>query len=252
MAIPKNPFISYDNRFADAVPVASSTASGAAVNLADFRPYTTWKPSTLPATITVDCASAKAADKLSVFNHNLFSSGCTIEVRGSTDNFATSDVLLLSVTPTADKAFISDFASASYRYWRIRITGTSAPTLTICTVGAGFEFPVGVQYGFDPLNRKVFGQTNISEQGMPLGKAVLFEQWAATLTFKYVDNTWLRTTFLPVWKSALRGKPFLFAFNMTSYPDEIYLVEAGDNIKAPQQLPTYSDLVFDVKGVALP
>lgn len=252
MATPKNPFIAYDNRLGDAVPVASSTASGAAINLSDMRPYTSWSPAALPATVTVDCGAAKSADKLCLFNHNLFSNGCTIEVHGSTDNFSVSDVTVASITPASDKAFVLDFASASYRYWRIRITGTTAPTLSIVALGVGMEMPVGVPYGFDPLARKVFGQTNISEQGLPLGKAVLFEQWSQTLTFKYVDSAWIRSTFLPAWKSKLRGTPFLFAFNLTNYPDEIYLVEAGDTVKATQDMPAYSTLSFEVKGVALP
>lgn len=252
MTTPKYPFIGYDNRLADAVPVASSTASGAAINLADFRPYTYWKPTSLPATLTVDCATAKSADKLCLFNHNLFANGCTIEVRGSTDNFSASDVLLHSYTPTADKAFVRDFTSASYRYWRIRITGTTAPTLSICALGVGLEFPSGLPYGFAPIDRKTFGQSNISEQGMPLGKAVLFEQWVQTLKFEYLSSAWLRATFLPAWKVHLRSKPFLFAWDLTNYPDDIYLVQAGDSIKIPQNLPTYSTLTFEVKGIALP
>ena len=252
MPVPKNPFIGYDNRLADTTPVASSTGSGAAINLTDFRPYTSWKPATLPATVTVDCGSAKSADKLCFFNHNLFANGCTIEVRGSTDNFAASDVLLHSHTPAADKAFVRDFTSASYRYWRIRITGATAPTLTIIALGVGLEFPSSVPYGFSPVDRKVFGQTNISEQGLPLGKAVIFEQWMQSLSFQYLSSAWIRGTFLPAWKEHLRGKPFIFAWDLTNYPDDIYLVEAGDNIKIPQNLPTYATLTFDVKGVALP
>ena len=252
MTTPKNPFIAHDNRMADAVPVASSTASGAAINLSDFRPYTFWKPSVLPANITVDCATEKSADKLCVFNHNLFANGCTIEVRASTDNFAVSDVLLHSYTPTADKAFVRDFDSATYRYWRLRITGATAPTLTVVALGVGLEFPHGLPYGFDPLARKVFGQTNISEQGLPLGKAVIFEQWAQPLNFSYVPTAWIRATFMPAWKAHLRGNPFLFAWDLTAYPDDIYLVQAGENMKAPLKSPVYSSLSFDVKGVALP
>lgn len=252
MTTPKNPFFGFDNRLADAVPVASSTASGAAVNLSDFRPYTFWKPATLPATLTVDCALAKSADKLCVFNHNLFANGCTIEVRGSTDNFSTSDVLVHSYVPTTDSAFIRDYTSTSYRYWRIRITGSAAPTLSIVAICAGLEFPSSLAYGFAPIDRKVFGQVNISEQGLPLGKAIIFEQWMQTLKFEYLSAAWIRATFLPAWKSHLRGKPFLFAWDLTNYPGDIYLVEAGDNFKAPQVLAAYASLIFEVKGIALP
>lgn len=251
MATPKNPFIGWDNRFNDAVPVASSTVLGAAINLADFRPYTSWNPAALPATVTVDCAAAKYADKLCVFNHNLFSNGCTIEVYGSTDNFGASNVLLHTYVPTTNKPFVRDFASASYRYWRIRITGATAPTLTVVALGVGLELPVCLPWGFDPLARKVFGQTNISEQGLPLGTAVLFEQWVQSLNFQDVDNAWLRATFLPIWKAHLRGKPFLFAFDLTNNPTEIYLVEKDGDLKTPTSIANRSHLQFTVKGVAL-
>jgi len=98
----------------------------------------------------------------------------------------------------------------------------------------------------------VFGSTNISEQGLPLGKSVLFEQWSQAINLGFVTNTWLRATFLPAWKAHLRGNPFLFAFDNTTYPTEIYLVESDGNLNTPTVAPDYSGLSFSVKGVALP
>ncbi|HAF43438.1 MAG TPA: hypothetical protein DCK83_00450 [Gallionellaceae bacterium] len=202
--------------------------------------------------MTVDCGSAKSADCLGIFNHDLFTGGCTVEVRGSTDNFAASDVLVHSYTPSANTPFIRDFTAVSYRYWRLRITGSSAPTLTIVAIGAGLEFPVRLPYGFDPLSRKAFGQMNISEEGLPLGKSTMFEQWAQQLNFQHVENTWLRATFLPAWKAHLRDKPFLFAFDLSNYAGEIYLVASDGDYKSPTSLPLRSNLQFSIKGIALP
>jgi hypothetical protein len=252
MATPTKPFIAWDNRFADATPVASSTALGAAINLADFRPYTSWKPTSLPATVTVDCTSAKPVDYLAVFNHNLFSNGCTIEVRGSTDNFSASDVLVHSYTPAADTAFIRNFTGASYRYWRIRITGTTAPTLTICAFGVGMEMPNNLPRGFSPLDRELTAQTNIGETGLPLGTALMFEAWAETVQMRNITPAWLRSTWLPAWKAHLRDTPFLFAADLPQYPTEIYLVAAGKKFSAPISTPVLASLTFDIKGVALP
>lgn len=247
------PVLIWDNRFADATPAASSTESGAAINLADFRPYTSWKPSALPATLTVDCGSAKSADSLSVFNHNLFSSGITVAVRASTDNFSASDVLVDSFEPTSDDAFVRTFASASYRYWRLSLSGSSAPTLSIAALGMLLEFPKSMPRGFDPLMRKSFQQTNVSEDGLPLGKAIMFEQWSETLSFHNLLSTWVRGTFLPIWKSHLVKNPFLFVFDLTNNPDEIYLVESGDMVNMPHSnSKTYMALSFAIKGVALP
>lgn len=54
------PIILYDNRFADATPVASSTAVGDyhVLNLRDWRNFTWWKPASVPATVTVDRADS--------------------------------------------------------------------------------------------------------------------------------------------------------------------------------------------------
>jgi len=252
MAVPIFPFFAFDNRFADAVPVASSTAvGGAAINLTDFRPYTSWTPTALPATVTVDCGTAKSADKLSVFNHNLFTKGNTIEVRGSTDNFVASNVLVHSYAPPSDNAFVRDFAAQSFRYWRINILNGTAPTLTIVALGTGFEFPTNVPYGISPLDRDVVAQTNISERGLPLGRVILFERWAEKLTFNHVDQTWLRATFLPAWKAHLRGKPFLFGFDLTNFPNEIYLVQTDGKMDAPFPLPSKANLSINISGVAL-
>jgi hypothetical protein len=127
MAVPK---ILYDNRFRDAVPVASTTAAGTlARNVADARPYTWWKPTALPATLTVDCDTAKAADTACIVAHNLASMGCDVQIRGSTDGFSASDVLVASVTPSTDGPVWSAFASVSYRYWRLRIDGPGTPAI---------------------------------------------------------------------------------------------------------------------------
>jgi len=248
---PAHPFIVWDNRFADATPVASSTISGAAANLADFRPYTGWKPSTLPATVTVDCGSAKSADCLALYNHDLFSKGCTVEVRVSTDNFVASDLLVDVLTPTSDAAIIMGLAFATYRYWRLKITGAAAPTLTIAALGVGLEFPVGLPYGFAPLDRAMVGQVNVSEHGLPLGSAVLFDEWRQTLNFQHVDNSWLRDTFMPAWLAHLRGSPFLFAWDLTNHPSEIYLVHTDGKVQMPTTIPNRSNLTFNVSGAAL-
>lgn len=52
------PKIFHDNRLDATTPVASTTATGFDVlNLADWRPYTEWRPTALPALVTGDAAS---------------------------------------------------------------------------------------------------------------------------------------------------------------------------------------------------
>jgi hypothetical protein len=143
MAVPK---ILYDNRLRDAVPVGSTTAAGTlARNVADARPYTWWKPTALPATLTVDCDTAKAADAACIVAHNLASMGCDVQIRGSTDGFSASDVLVASVTPSTDGPVWQAFGSVSYRYWRLRIDGPGTPAADYDFAGTG-ALPAGITF----------------------------------------------------------------------------------------------------------
>lgn len=204
------PRIFYDNRLADATPIASTTATGDyyANNLTDFRPYTWWKPTALPATVTVDCGSARSADSCFVYGHDLYTQSATFEVRGSTDNFSSSNVLVSTVTPTSNDAFVLTFASVSYRYWRVRLTGTTMPSLAIVAIGARFEPSGTVNLDFDPLGRTLLGQSNLNDNGQPLGKVIDYAEWKGRITWRRMTWAQLRSTFMPAYNAHLRAKPF--------------------------------------------
>jgi hypothetical protein len=245
------PKILHENRLDDATPAASSTAAGnfSVLNLRDFRPYTWWKPVSLPATVTVDCASAKSVDYWSVYGHDLYTHGCTIELRGSTDNFSASDVLVDTFTPTSNDAFARLIASTSYRYWRLRITGATAPSLAIAAFGMALDIPEYLTAGFDPTGRVIRGQYNRSELGHPLGRTVKFEEWSETLRFELLTWAWIRATWLPAWRVHVGRDPFLFTWDPALHAEEVYLVAVKDQFKTPHRTGGYCDLVFDVSGV---
>lgn len=245
------PKIFADNALDNGTPVASSTASGfSALNLKDWRPYTWWRPSTLPATITVDCTNARAADYAFIAGgHNLYSNACTVEVRGSTDGFATSDVLIASHTPTSDSAaVVMVFASAIYRHWRLRITGASAPSLSVLSIGVAVTLPTYLQGGFDPIGRKLVGDTNKNARGQVLGKVVDFEEWSGQVELTSVPWAWIRSDWLPLW-TTIRARPFAFAWDADNYPGETRLVTIPDGrFETPHNIGSLCDLSFDLAG----
>lgn len=243
------PRIFYDSRFADGGLVASSTASGYhADNLTDWRPYTWWKPTALPATVTVDCGSAKAADYWFVYGHDLASQGATIELRGSTDNFGVSNVLVDSLTPSTDRPFVRTFAQASYRYWRLRITGTTMPSIAIAAAGLKLELPGYLALDFDPVARRMVGQTNRNERGQPLGKIVDFVEREQRIVVRRVSWSWLRQTFVPVWNAHLRAVPFGFVWN-AAIDAEPWLATMGDEIETPHHAAQLCDIAFTLRNV---
>lgn len=245
------PKILHENRLDDATPVASTTATDYNVlNLRDFRPYTWWKPTALPATVTVDCGSAKAVDYWAVYGHNLFTAGCTIELHGSTDNFSASDVTVDTFTPADNLAFARYVASVSYRYWRLRITGAAImPSLAIAALGVLLDVPSYLMEGFDPTGRKVIGVSNRSMDGHPLGRTVKYEQWEESLRFQLLSWSWLRDSFVAAWDAHLRDDPFLFVWDPSGHADEIYLVMVKDNFETPHRAGSLCDLTLDVVAV---
>jgi len=245
------PSIVYDNRFADAAPVASTTEAGDydVNNLTDFRPYTWWKPTALPATVRVDCGSVKTANCALVYGHDLGTQGATLEIRGSTDNWGASDVLIDSISPADDKPFLLQFSTASYQYHGLRITGTTMPSLAIVALGMLFQFPRRLTAGFDPLGSKAVGQINRSGKGHPLGSVIDYDAWDETLGWRNLSWSWVRANFKPLWQSTLRGSPFVWLWDPTDHADEIYLVNSTGEYAAPHNTGQFCDLTFDIQGV---
>lgn len=239
----------YDNRFKDAAPAASSTAVGFDVlNLRDWRSFSFWQPTAMPATVTVDCGVAKAADYALLHGHNLGSLGITAEVRASTDNFAASNDLIATTSPANDKPKLLTFASVSYRYWRWNFTGATVPKIAIAVIGAALTLPRRLKKGFDPLGRKLKASTNRSEAGHALGRVIEYEEWNEKLRFDNLTWTWHRSNFVPAWETHLRSEPFAFAWDHIDHPDETYMVMAKDAFKSPHRDGEYLDLDLDLTG----
>lgn len=236
----------YDNRFADATPVASSTAAGdfAVANLTDWRPYTWWKPASIPATVTVDSGSAKARDFLLVYGE-----AGTYEARGSTDNFGASNVLLATLVLAEKGLGLVTFASASHRYTRLTIPSGSAPAVAIAAIGAALEAPVFLEGSFSPRDRRVMGQSNRNENGHPLGRIVYFEEWEARISLPNVSWSWARDTFEPAWEAHLRDTPFGFVWESDLYPGDVRLVTGGDRYANPHRAGSLADVEIEVMGV---
>jgi len=128
-----NPKLLFDNRLADGVVTASSTATGFdPANVADMRPYTFWQPSvflgnnTPYARLMVDCGAAASADSFALCSHDLVANDCSfLNLTASTDNFVSSNVSLAALELANDNPTIGQFTSASYRYFRLTFSRKS-------------------------------------------------------------------------------------------------------------------------------
>jgi hypothetical protein len=242
------PKILYENRFNDATPAASTTASGYSVlNVVDWRPYTWWKPTAGTSTITVDCGSAKSADYALIY-----AEAGVYQAYASTDNFVSSNVLQGTITLSATGLGWVAFTSVSYRYWRIlSITGT--PAVAIAAIGVALEVPAYFDEGFDPRGRTAVSQYNRSIDGHALGAVVDFQEWKQTLRFPLVNGssgwTWIRNSFEPAWNAHLMVKPFGLAWDPTGNATEVILLSSAGSFAAPHKAGGICDLTLAVSGV---
>lgn len=249
------PLCLYESRLNDATPVASSTAAATAtvtynvLNLRDARPYSFWKPNAMPGTVTVDCGSAKTADYLLVYSHDLFTKGCTIEIRKSTDNFAANDVLVATSTPADNLPLLLLFTSTSSRYWRITVKTGTAPTLAIVMFGNRLEVPAAPREGFDPVGRNSVGQNNRAVKGYPLGRVIAYQEFRETLNYELLSWTWVRDSWGAAWTAWLQSEPWLYAWNPDTYPKETWLVLSDGSYNTPHKSGSYADLQVPVTGV---
>jgi hypothetical protein len=244
------PTILHDSRLADGVLTASGTAAGYDVSfLTDFRPYTWWKPDALPATADMIGAAAGSADYALIYGHDLGTQGATVEIRGSDDGFAADDNLIASVSPGNDDPILLQFNTATYDDWRLRITGPSVPAIAIAAIGMKLTFTRRLQKGFDPIGRKVSGQTTRSVKGQPLGAVYDYEEWSESVHFRNLTMTWVRGTWKSAFDSHLKNLPFVFAWDPDDHADEIYLVQPLTSYKTPHQGGEFADLQFQLSGV---
>jgi hypothetical protein len=108
---------------------SSASSSLTASNLAHEHKAKVWRTGTSNATetVTFDLGSAQSVTAAIIFAHTLTASDSGFDVRGSTDNFAASDVLIANPTfLTGYTYMISTFSSVSYRYWRFKFNKASA------------------------------------------------------------------------------------------------------------------------------
>lgn len=242
----------YDSRLADGAPVASGTATGFAVeNLTDWRPATKWQPDALPATVTLDLGAGNSAtvDYWAVWGHDLNAQGATIELRRSNDGFAANDVLVDSVAPADDAPFVRYVTPFTDRAFRLRITGTTAPTLAIAALGEYLEIPRGLRQGVDPTQRQPEGLFNRSVTGNPIGRTIKYEAWRQQLIFEAVSWSFIRTDWLPAWRAHLRSLPFIFQWDHGNYPAELVLANNAGGSETPTRPGAFSDLAINLEGI---
>jgi len=245
------PAIFWDNLLARSGAVLSATSSEPGhpvANLADWREYLTWRSADSAAqNLTVDCGSAQAASACLIYRHNIFSSGRSqATLYGSTNGVNWTQIFQQAVG--SDDVFFKSFAQVSYRFYKLNINAGGSPAeIAILFLGNFLEFPSWPAAGFDPNQSEALIENSKSEEGYLLGVAVRYFKRRVSLCFDRLSDDFARNTLLPFWKSHV-PKPFLFAWDRTNHPLEIYLMEVSEPKLDLPYGPVHRALKLELEG----
>lgn len=189
---------------------------------------------------------AQPVDYLAGFKTNLGSTGQTLRLIGSNDNFATS-VVIATVSPTSDGAFWADFAAVSYRSYRLELVGgvgSGLPSAAILAIGQLFELLRGPRIGFDPYRRGLSTDAVLSNDAAPVGRNVQPSPVTLTLENRAVPEAFIDGPLTDFWAHAggdgmpggpPGGLPFFLAWDSVGHPTQVFFCwfPKGANLSAP-------------------
>lgn len=234
MTVPAKPFILCDNVLELGIPIATDTETAYdALNLIDWRNYTFWQSESLGTKyVTIDCGSGKPVNTFAVVGHNFFTASATISLESSTNNVNWTE-RVAGFTVTSNDAFAKIFVSATAQYWRIKIVSASiAVRMAILVIGTRLDFETGLQRDIDPNQQGISAESKVSELGYPLGTSIKFYPRNFSCQIKNLSDSWSTNTFYPIWISHLSKMiPFIWGWEITGHPTEVYLMRLKDNHK---------------------
>ncbi|WP_283177889.1 hypothetical protein [Gemmobacter sp. 24YEA27] len=230
---------------------SSQTPDGFAANALGPQTNDAWKPSAMPATLSVILPVAVDCDCAAIIAHTLGSSGATVHVEGSLTG--ASWVTVSTVTPTDDRDLIMLFASdVPYPRWRIRITGPTAPHIGIAWIGPRFFIPDGVAAGYVPVNMAldIELKPSVTRGGQYLGVSVKKKGAGTSISLTPQRRWWIQSDAAPFIEHYNLGRPFLWMSCPDLFPDDgHYCWRAGDTLSANFGAgAVYGDLSMEVSA----
>lgn len=186
------PMVLMENFFALGTVTASTEATDAeAENAFDGNTFDFWQPTALPATFEVDMGSADTADCLAIAAHDLGTQSATLYLE--TFNGSTWDIEA-TVTPTDDSTIMVLIPATLAQRWRIRITGSTMPSIGHMALGSRIVFP-GIVGDYTPTHWaetvEVLGGNSQSGQFLPARH--IRKGASTTVPLGRIDRSWWET-----------------------------------------------------------
>lgn len=145
------PSVLFGNVFAQGALVASSAAAdGFAANALGPQTFDFWKPTAMPATLTVTLAAAATVDALALVAHDLAARAVAVTLAYSVTDVSGFLTVGTFTPPDADTNLLL-FPAVTGRRFRLSLAGATAPAIGVAMLGRRLVFPADVQPPYRPL-----------------------------------------------------------------------------------------------------
>jgi hypothetical protein len=215
------PHILWDNKVPEGTLTATTTATGTSVaNLQNRGTYNFWKPTALPATVSLDNGSVKTFDCMAIVAHSLGSSGSTINLEYNDGGWVS---VTGDITPTDDSTIFVLFDSTDAEDWRLRISGSTIPFMGILMLGEVFTIPGGVRAPYTPIWQAETFQLMTSESlgGHFIENRVVSQGAATQIDLVAVERSFSESNLQPFRRYYNEGGPFIWAANPQEFTQDV-------------------------------
>lgn len=237
------PTILYTNTFEQGTMTATTEAVGyPKENILTENTNKAWRPTAVPARMTVDFGTAVSVDSFAIIGHNLGTGGNTVVIQSSPDG-VTWTTRSTSMTPTDDTTILGLFTALAERYWRLNISAGAIPTISRFILTTRFNLPAGVRPPYNPvwLSQSYDLLTSTTLGGQFLGNKVFRQGGETSINLVALHRAYAESDLLPFREHYNLGKAFIWAAGPSIFPNDVgYVWRKENSIMKP---------TFDVDGL---
>lgn len=178
-----------------------------------------WQPDAMPATWELDAGEPVGVNYCGIAAHDLGSTGATVFIEYEDSGWQT----VLEISPEDDTALFFLFPAIEAQEWRVRVTGSDAPTLGHIRFGQVLTAPRMATYTGTPIDEgeQVRLRYQQSETGEFLGTVSEGNGLSFSMQLDHLPEAFRQGPWREFKRFAERGNTFFIAPKPQAYPREV-------------------------------
>lgn len=195
-------------------------------NLKNPATYERYRPSSIPATINIDCGSVVAVDYFAMQSSGVDS----VQIYSSANGTNYTLEMQYNIA-NANRASMAILSEKTFRYWRIVVSGNN-PDIRAMKLGKALAMQRPIYGGHSPVTLSPIYSVRptLSEKGQFLGSSVQRKGFSTSYQWGNLTANWYRDNFDAFVKSAPQANPFFIAWRPITHPDEVAYCWSTGNI----------------------